>query len=100
MLRSPLLTALVAVRCLTMIFVWTGVVRVLVGFSPKATLERRMMLIPFLLTIALLGLSAGAESVARYRIPVMRLLVMIAAASWFGQFEKSAAKGEGITRPR
>ena len=91
MLRSPLLTALVAVQCVTMIFVWTGVARALVGLGLKPTLERRMILIPFLLAIAFLGLSAGAESVARCRIPVMPLLAMIAAVGWFGQFKRGEA---------
>jgi len=81
-----------------MVFVWTGVARALVGLGLKPTLERRMILIPFLLAIAFLGLSAGAESVARYRIPVMPLLAMIAAVGWFGRF-KEAKRTAFLVRP-
>ncbi len=86
MLHSPLLTALVTLQFMMIVFVWTGVVRALVTLGPKSSHERCLILIPIILTVAFLGLAAGAESIARYRLPVVPLLAILAAIGWFGRF--------------
>jgi hypothetical protein len=92
-LRSPLLTALVALQFVMMVFVWVGVARAAAGLGHKTALERSMILLPFLFTIAFLGLASGAESVARFRTPVAPMLAILAAAGWCGQF-RIAKEGE------
>jgi hypothetical protein len=86
MLSSPLLTALVAAQFLIIILLWAGVVRAVLGLGKKSGLERKLILIPLLLAIAFLALAAGAESMARYRLPAIPLLAILAAIGWFGQF--------------
>lgn len=92
-LRSPLLTALVALQFMMMVFVWVGVARAVAGLGHKTAFERSMILLPFLLAIAFLGLASGAESVARFRTPVAPMLAILAASGWCGQF-RIAKEGE------
>lgn len=89
MRRSPLLTALVVLQFLVIVFVWTGVVLSLATLGQKSSRERSLILIPLILTLAFLGLAAGAESIARYRLPVTPLLAILAASGWFGRFNTS-----------
>jgi hypothetical protein len=86
MLHSPLLTALIGLQFLMIVFVWVGVLRALATLRHKSSLERSLILIPLILTFAFLGLAAGAESIARYRLPVVPLLAILAAIGWFGRF--------------
>ena len=88
-LHSPLFTALVALQFMMIVFVWAGVVRALVTLGHKSALERSLILIPLILAFAFLGLAAGAESIARYRLPVSPLLAILAASGWFGHFMTS-----------
>jgi len=89
MLHSPLLTALVVLQFMMIVFVWAGVVRAFVTLGHKSALERSLILIPLILVFAFLGLAAGAESIARYRLPVSPLLAILAASGWFGRFMTS-----------
>jgi hypothetical protein len=86
MLRSPLLTTLIALQFLAIVFVWIGVARALGTLRHKSARERSLILIPLILTFAFLGLAAGAESIARYRLPVTPMLAVLAAIGWFGRF--------------
>jgi len=85
--RSSLLTTLVVLQFLIMLFVWAGVARALASLGHMSALERILVLVPFILTVAFLGLSTGPESMARYRLPVIPLLAILAAAGWFGRFK-------------
>jgi len=86
MLSSPLLTALVVVQGMITIFVWIGVALAVAGLWHKPAVEKRMILVMLILTIVFLGLASGAESVARFRLPVTPLLAVLAASGWFGRF--------------
>ena len=98
MLRSSLLTSLVLLQFVFMVFVWIGVARALARLRRKSAVERALVLAPFILALALLALATGPEAMARYRLPVMPLLAMIAAAGWFGKFE-SAELGSRLSTP-
>jgi len=68
------------------IFVWIGVALAVAGLWHKPAVEKRMILVMLILTIVFLGLASGAESVARFRLPVTPLLAVLAASGWFGRF--------------
>jgi 4-amino-4-deoxy-L-arabinose transferase-like glycosyltransferase len=94
LVRSPLLTVLVVLQLLLMGLVWVGVVRSLFRFGRKSTTERVLLLTPFIFALILLGLSAGPEAMARYRMPVIPLLAILAAVGWFGKFESSKLRNQ------
>jgi hypothetical protein len=84
--RSPLLTALVALQFMVTILIWIGVGRVLTGLCHKSAVEISMILFMLMLTMGFLVLASGAESVARFRLPVIPLLAVLAAIGWCGRF--------------
>jgi hypothetical protein len=86
MFRSPLLTTIVVLQFLLMMFVWAGVARALAHLSRKSAVEKALIIIPFMLAIALLVLAAGPEAMARYRLPAIPLLAVLAAVGWFGEY--------------
>ena len=98
MLHSPLLTALVGLQFLLIVFIWTGVLRALVTLGGRSAQERSLILIPLILTFAFLLLASGAESIARYRLPVAPLLAILAGIGWFGRFSIVHQNGNGFEK--
>jgi hypothetical protein len=95
MFRSPLLTSLVTLQFILIVFVWAGVAKALASLLRKSFIERTLILVPLSLTILFLALSSGPESMARYRMPVVPMLALMAASGWFGRFRGSPQKENG-----
>jgi len=82
LLRSPLLTVLVTFQFVLLVVTWIGVGRALAGIRKKPVREVAMILIPFFVAMAMMMLAAGAEAYARFRIPAMPFLTMLAGIGW------------------
>lgn len=82
LLRSPLLTVLVTFQFVLIVVTWIGVGRTLAGLRGKPAREVAMILIPFSVAIAMMILAAGAEAYARFRMPAMPFLTMLAGIGW------------------
>jgi 4-amino-4-deoxy-L-arabinose transferase-like glycosyltransferase len=82
LLRSPLLTVLVVFQFVLLIVIWIGVGRALAGLRGKPASEVAMILIPFSVAMAMMILAAGAEAYARFRMPAMPFLTILAGIGW------------------
>ena len=82
MWRSPLLTALVAMQFALILAMWIGVGFALYACVDKSPRDASLVLIPFAVGMAMMVLAAGAEAYARYRMPALPLLALVAGVGW------------------
>ena len=95
LLRSPLLTVLVLFQFVLLIVIWIGVGRALAGLRGKPAREVAMILIPFAVAMAMMILAAGAEAYARFRMPAMPFLTILAGIGWSrGRWSEPARPAE------
>jgi hypothetical protein len=84
-LSSPLLLMLLTFQLLLTAFTWLGVAIALKRVPYRQARKAALALIPLLATLLMFVLSAGPEvSGARYRIPAVPLLAIVAAWGWSG----------------
>lgn len=93
LLRSPLLTALVTFQVALIVLTWIGVARALASIRGKSAREAALILIPFSVALAMMILAAGAEAYARYRMPAMPFLAILAGIGWSGRADCAGAIG-------
>jgi len=95
-LHSPLLTALVIFQILLSIFVWIGTGLALGGIRDKSKREAALVLIPFGIALAMIAMASGAEAIARYRMPAIPLLAMLAGIGWASLLSHGVAGSSGV----
>lgn len=100
LLRSPLLTVLVVLQLMLNSFVWLGIARVLVGLRGKSIRHKAFVLIPLGVALAMMATAAGAEAYARYRMPAIPMLVMLAGIGWSGQRMRTSAQDVWKSAPK
>jgi hypothetical protein len=87
MLHSTLLSVLVALQVVLIMLVWVGVILALARLSHRSSIAKALVLLPLFYAIVLLGLASGPEAIARYRLPAIPLLAMLAGVGYFGAFK-------------
>ena len=83
MLRSPLLTVLVAFQMLMLMAVWAGVAWALLRCLRGSREYRIWVFYLTLVSMVLLVVGAGGEADVRFREPVVPLLAIVAALGYF-----------------
>lgn len=81
-LRSPLLSALVALQVPLIIFTWVGVALMLAQHSARTREELALILLPLGVAVAMMLAATGPGAIARFRMPAMPFLAMLAGAGW------------------
>lgn len=81
-LRSPLLSAFVALQVPLIIFTWIGVALVLAQHSWRTRDQLALIVIPLGLAVAMMLAGAGPGAIARFRMPATPFLAMLAGAGW------------------
>ena len=81
-LRSPLLSAFVALQLPLIISTWIGVVLMLAQHSSRTREELALISIPLGLAVAMMLAGTGPGAIARFRMPAMPFLAMLAGAGW------------------
>jgi 4-amino-4-deoxy-L-arabinose transferase-like glycosyltransferase len=84
LLNSSTLTALVALQVVMILLIWVGVAQALWAIRNFEARERQLVLVLFGVALVMIGLAAGAEAFARYRVPASPFLAIIAGIGWFG----------------
>lgn len=94
----PLLSILVVLELLLTAFIWVGVVLALRRIRYGQSGQAALVLIPLLATLLLFVLSAGPEGEARFRVPAVPLLAIVAACGWSGLPDERIALKLGAQR--
>jgi hypothetical protein len=84
LLRSPLLTVLVILQLALIAFTWIGVALALVRLYGTSARDIAVVLIPLGVALAMILMASGAEAYARYRMPAIPLLAILAGIGWSG----------------
>jgi len=83
-MRSPALTALVFLQLALIGFVWPGVGRDLIRTDWSSSKEAACVLIPLGAVVLMLACAVGPAAHARFRMPAVPFLAMLAAIGWLG----------------
>jgi hypothetical protein len=83
-LRSPLMTALIAFQMVVLLALWSGVAVALVRSFNGTAAYRKWVIYLTLVALLFLGLAAGGEACQRFRVPVIPLLAIVAGLGFFG----------------
>ena len=81
-LHSPLLTAFLAFQFLLVVFTWIGVALTLLHLRSRSPTETAIILIPLAFALLMMFAGAGPGEVARFRMPSMPFLAMLAGIGW------------------
>ncbi len=88
MLRSPLLSVFVTGQVLLTIFMWIGVGITLTQIRGQPRGQLPLILIPLGVAFVMLLIAAGPGAIARYRVPAVPFLAMLAGVGWSGTFAR------------
>ena len=86
-MNSPALAILVFLQVITILLVWAGVLRALVRIKWTFRTEASCILILFVVAMAMLACAASPAAHARFRVPAMPFLAMLAGIGWLGNGE-------------
>lgn len=82
MFHSPLLTALVMVQMPFILIMWIGVA-ISIGQIKRVARDRLpYMLTALVIAFAMIAVATGAAAIARFRLPAMPFLAMLAGIGW------------------
>ena len=95
-LNSPLLTSLVLAQLILVAFVWGGVARSLLRCDWSSKVEVACILVPLAMAFAMLLCAASPDAHARFRVPAVPFLAMLASIGWFGNADSSSRSDEAI----
>jgi len=98
MLHSPLLTMLVLLQLVVTLFVWTGVGRAILRYNVHSKREASLLWIPFSLALLMLACAAGPDAQARFRVPAVPFLAMLASIGWLGRRADEVSSPEAAVR--
>ena len=82
--QSPLLTVLVLFQLILTALTWVGAAFAVIRLRGRPPREIAVVLIPFGVALAMILLASGAEAYARYRMPALPLIAIVAGAGWSG----------------
>jgi hypothetical protein len=82
MLHSPLLTAVVTVQMPFIFIMWTGVALVLIRSRRMPPAQRVISLLALCVAAAMMLVGTGPGVIARFRLPAMPYLAMLAGIGW------------------
>ncbi len=82
-LRSPLMSILIFAQFVFLLFIWSGVARALWRLKTFHRRDVTIVLIAVGVALTLLALAAGPEAQARFRIPAIPMIALVAAFGWF-----------------
>jgi hypothetical protein len=83
-MKSPTLAILVMLQVLVNLFVWVGVARGLLHTDWKSKIDAVCMLLPLAVALAMLACAASPAAHARFRVPAVPFLAMLAGIGWLG----------------
>ncbi len=98
MLHSPLLTMLVLLQLVVTLFVWTAIGRAILRGDVHSKREASLLWIPFSLALLMLACAAGPDAQARFRVPAVPFLAMLAAIGWLGRRADEVSSPEAAVR--
>ena len=84
-MKSPALAILVLVQLILNLFVWAGVARGLFRIDWNSKIEVACVLIPLGAAFAMLACAASPVAHARFRVPAIPFLAMLAGIGWLGR---------------
>ena len=84
-MNSPVLAILVLVQLMLNLFVWAGVARGLFRTDWNSKIEVACILIPLGAAFAMLACAASPAAHARFRVPAVPFLAMLAGIGWLGR---------------
>jgi hypothetical protein len=99
-MRSPALTALVLLQLASIGFAWGGVARDLIHMDRTSSKEAACVLIPLGAVVLMLACAVGPAAHARFRVPAVPFLAMLAGVGWLGVRKDREALGQGGFLPR
>lgn len=82
LLRSPILTALVAFQLVLILIIWAGVLLTLWKLARGIVNQPEIIWLLAAAAIVLLGLASGPEAYARYRAAAMPFLAILGGIGW------------------
>jgi len=84
LLHSPLLTVLVTFQLALTAITWIGVAFALAAVRRKSAREVAVVLLPLGVALMMIALASGVDAYARYRMPAVPLLAILAGIGWSG----------------
>ncbi len=97
-MNSPVLAILVLVQLMLNLFVWAGVARGLFRTDWNSKIEVACILIPLGVTFAMLACAASPAAHARFRVPAVPFLAMLAGIGWVGRRADEVSSSETTVR--
>ena len=92
-MKSPALAILVLVQLMLNLFVWVGVARGLFRTDWNSKIETACILIPLAVAFVMLACAASPVAHARFRVPAIPFLAMLAGIGWLGR------RGDEVNSP-
>jgi hypothetical protein len=97
-MNSPVLAILVLVQLMLNLFVWAGVARGLFRTDWNSKIEVACILIPLGAALAMLVCAASPAAHARFRVPAVPFLAMLAGIGWLGRRADEVSFSESAVR--
>lgn len=97
-MNSPGLAILVLVQVMLNLLVWAGVARVLFRTDWNSKIEVACILIPLGAAFAMLACAASPAAHARFRVPAVPFLAMLAGIGWLGRRADAVISPEAAVR--
>ncbi len=97
-MNSPVLAILVLMQLMLNLFVWAGVARGLSRTDWNSKIEVACILIPLGAAFAMLACAASPAAHARFRVPAVPFLAMLAGIGWLGRRADEVSSSETAVR--
>jgi hypothetical protein len=97
-MNSPVLAILVLVQLMLNLLVWAGVARGLFRTDWNSKIEAACILIPLGVAFAMLACAASPAAHARFRVPAVPFLAMLAGIGWLGRRADEVSSSETDVR--
>jgi hypothetical protein len=84
-MKTLLANVLVLAQLLVSAGLWAGVVLAIRDWTRNITRRTSLVLLPLAVALLMLGLAAGPEANARFRVPAVPALAILGAVGWIGR---------------
>jgi len=95
-MESPVLIILVLAQLTLNLFVWAGVIRGLLLTNWNSKTEVATVVIPLAVAFAMLACAASPAAHARFRVPAVPFLAMLAGIGWLRRRESAVISGNFV----